>query len=1707
MNEIKEKIDWEVRIMKYCAEIESNTGLAQKYHKNIKKIEEWYLKMYDKYQTIFKTEMVYQLFQKEQIAGGNDEIVFDMLNNYEDGFDTKVSVFAMTEILCRHLLSVFSFGPENDGVLAFSQDDITFQNGVHKSWFNYQGGLIDLTEIVQYFFEKENVVIPGVDLSILLDERYVRNRLIHKGEFEACLSGIRRFNILRNILIFMDEEARARLPEFVYPDDCICDMQGFFDLTNAMDFKDTTTILVTGSMLDLNQSYVSDFLGLPWNIVLDFSGGLQNQGMRALIPSNRIHQQTISMRTAQNIIKNLSLSQNYTEWLICGDYLTPCLPEGNSLENLVTGKDAFYIGDRRTYSNYIDGIMKGICNIAKNRLKSVTIVFMYADDTVANKLLKYCEELLYKSVSYSFAGIYYWDAKTQNDLFTRVFGDYVYDIEDVSDRFHVYPCDLVSFLKGLQKYGIGEQLEQMNEISDIKEIPSSTSYVEISQNLSYDLERFFDVLYKNCGKYTVNREELLQKFYRGGVAPWSAFYDGNVIDLVPDEDKHGNKIHKIKSVLGRLPDRKTDKIFYIEHAPGIGGSTLLRSIGWELSKEYPVLLIHNYDKVYTKKVLEQLYDTVKRAFVVLADETFSELEDLEVDIKNLQRPCALVVSIRDTNVTSSGHTRLPLKKISALAEKQLRSLFKANSPLNMEEKNLKDSKYDEFIHQDSYMRSPFMIGLYYMDREFYGVESYVSRAVDAVSNNKELSVLGFIALADIYGQVDLPKILINKYLGLSINANYVATHNYVQSILLYNSKTASYKSKHPLISKKMLNLCSLKLYQVDFSEKMREWAFAYIDFIIDECRNGFQDVYQTLLEKVFIRNRVAAVDGISQSDFSQYIEKVQLPEHRVDILEYLAQKCKEYTVLITPEENPQIYLMTSHFYGHLARLYGKKDSGIRNYEKALNSSRISMEYMEIGGEKDSRIYHMHAKTRSDKLIYEWETYYPEEYIISNEMYDNYEDEIRDICRIYDQSAEYGGGDYAYPSEMDLLIKYIRFVYRKKGIDNKQNLDKLTETQQEFRTNIGIINDQLDGYEFDDNMVSAIDGLIRIYRTEIMLGDYGSTIQYYENKLNNALRNHEMPSVVERYRAGFINAKIEKCKIREGKRWIFNPNTSQKDVCDILDNLELALAQGYDDQNFRSRQRRATLYNNWMTVAKYSSRAISNGIAYALEWKALEEKDKQIDPRPYYYLYVLYYLSVLEGNIDNKKYLQEYQILSAKKATQAGKSLNYIRDLLIEGKGMGQLLEIHYIESGMADKIGDSNKLREMEGRYVDTVPGKGIVELKRPVAWLRYIAKFDLLKQNSVGESQLTHELKFYGGFSYEQIVAINSSIKDLTTGENDIGEEKKENQLATINEIETECSDIVKSTTNVIEKLDAESKVIRKSIGFIPERIVQDRQYPSIYYLNGYVEDGRQAGLSSNDIERFGDETVYNYGSTLNILSALSKKMSFEVAIVKEDERRCKVSLFDMHIKLEEFLDEAIKIDFSDVNSLQRQEVASFNPDDGSLKTDGVNYYLNGFLPNNRRGGLCSTDIQRFGESIKQYGTNEDVLLRLKKLSSFNVVVKDDTNPFRCTVSLFDAGLSLEELLEENEQLPEIETAEESAVESEKEIIILPDIIDNNIILYNCDFSKANSISGEFQYKGTIYKGIIIHVTPKMMKKLKTQQRIQARVISKDEKQYILRI
>lgn len=1693
-------------MIKYCNQIEKDKDLAKKYCRNLEKAAEWYIRQHKNYESMLRSEMIKQLVDFEfELDEQWDS--FNILDNYEDNFGAKLNLFVVADILSKHMLSTFSFGPENTEVLNFSNVECA------KSWFEYNGDVRCVSEILYYYMVQNYGGCKGIDLSVLQEERNVRNRLTHAGDISVCLSAIRCYNIIRKMLLFMDESLEGKLPEFESPDLSECDMQGFFSHTQNLELNngDSTTILVIGSMLDMKKSDLKEFLNLPWNLVLDFSGGDLNGGMRMLVEHRQIHKQKITHSLASTVISQLRLNLNYTEWMVLGDYLSPFYKSKSErekafIENMILGKEPFYHGTGKGYKKYLSNILNGVCKAAAKQMRPVNIIYVYYDISMAKSFLRECEELL-DSVTYSFTGVYYWDKEAIEQIKNNVY-DYEIEKDELEQQFAVFPCALDKFLSGLNKYDIGNR-ENMRDVQrEEKKLPSADGDMEISQNLAYDLERFFEVLYKGIGEKDPESHKKIQDFFHGKEAPWVAFQNNRVVDLVSKSDNE-RYINKIKSVLGRIPDKKSDKILYLSHVPGIGGSTMLRSIGWALHDDYPVLLINSYDKIDTEKHLRDLYDTVKKPFVVLADENFSCLEELENDIKNIQRPCILVASIRESNIVISKYDKIQLKRISGKAETQLRELFKDNSSLSVAEKKEKDDGYKDFIDQDiTSMRSPFMIGLYYMEKEFYRIGDYISQIITAITDVKEFMAVGFISMADIYGQEALPKIFVNKFLGISPREDYVKGHSYIQSALLSDNKMANYRSKHHLLSLNLLDQCSLRLYGVVFEEKIFDWSKNFIDAVLRECQSGFQEKYQIVLEQIFIKNKITNEGGDNQTSFSKLIETEKIPERRVKILEYLAKQSEHYAKRYDPEKEPKVYMMTSHFYGHLARLYSKKDSGIANYNLAIDTSQLSMHYMKLSGGEDSRVYHMHAETIKNKLQYDWDQLALEDELgecnVSKEMYENFEDEIRRACDIYDQAAQYGSPDYAYTSEISLLINYLEFVYEKKHIYSEKDLRNLSEEQQQMRMDINSIIDILEGIELDDNAYEFYNRMLDEYYNNIMLNDFGSTIEYYENGLTNALQNGEIASIVESKREGLINARIAKCKIKSssGLR-IFNPKTPADEVETILKLIETAMDQGFDNSRFNSRQRRASLYNRWFIIAKYSNRTVSNGIEVALQWKDIVEFDKRIDPRPYYYLYVLYYLSVLEGNVDNEKNIEEFRRLSEKKATQAGRKLDVMQDILLDGKGMAQLRDTRSVESLVKAATDSSLKKRELGGRFVEIITKVGAIELRQPKQWIRKRAKFRMLERNTVGESQYSHDVKFYGGFSFEQIVAINESVKDITAGE-----EFSSHNIVTSKKILEES---VQSEEGKCRRMAVEN-TMNERVLFYPKYLTKTLSGDA--YLNGSLADGRQGGINSGDIERFGKK-VKKYGGGINILQLLKEVTEFEVIVSKKslaNKDRYTLSIYETKIDLDEFLEPYMK----PLNNFQKQDYSRiksvrFYPDKMQYKYDRRNrMQLNGTVDENKQAKLISTDIERFPEEeVDAFGGVESIMEQLEQMKIVDACVfKENRN--ECTISLYETNRSLGDILKFRE--PEKEGGKEKSQNNvtvqnvERQEVGLPELKGEPVVFK--DFIvKGTSLVGMIEVEGKQYSAMIPSLKGKAIKDMKKKKSINAKVISQNEKYYILRV
>lgn len=195
--------------------------------------------------------------------------------------------------------------------------------------------------------------------------------------------------------------------------------------------------------------------------------------------------------------------------------------------------------------------------------------------------------------------------------------------------------------------------------------------------------------------------------------------------------------------------------------------------------------------------------------------------------------------------------------------------------------------------------------------------------------------------------------------------------------------------------------------------------------------------------------------------------------------------------------------------------------------------------------------------------------------------------------------------------------------------------------------------------------------------------------------------------------------------------------------------------------------------------------------------------------------------------------------------------------------------------------------------------------------------------------------------------------------------------------------------------------------------------------------------------------------------------------------------------------------------------KVLLFFPDE--LVQSYPNSYLNGSLPNGMRGGIGTQDIEKYdSEEISKYGDSLDILQKLQQIGNFEVIVENCKNSKRCRLSLHRTGKSLSEVLSKQPQeklevkVPAMKINEiVSGGEKQTEKKILPFLKkDTDLLLFDYQI-KGKQICGFIRINGyrESFPAVVPSVTKKMMKTLKDKTRLPVKYVSKNEKQYILKL
>lgn len=1463
----------------YCEEIETGSKKSNlpDLQEHFLRIKEWYKKQHLDFQELLSNEMYSALKNKlgEQLQS---------ISSLSDNLHSKLSLFSVAEWVCKHILSCFSYGPK--------VVDGTLLNGTkqERSWFEVNYDFPSLVEILQYQLKKYNA---GSDLNlyVLLEDRDVRNKLTHAGKTEICLSAIRFYNVLRDMLIFLEPESSAELPRFVYPKSLNCNINDFFAHANDFDFENNTTILCVGSLHDISREHKELLANLPWDFVIDFDGFSDFGGLSAAVKRKNVNKQLLT----KNVAYNLVYTKGFTHWLKCGEFVNYTHAQNKGLDSqivsLLTAQQPFYDGinfnDTPVYRNDIITKVIEVCATVHN---PVVIVYLHGDEDIAKSVISACERKLI-NISYSFTGVYYISASSSKKIENDVFSAYISYGSDYSNEYSFLCGDLESFLTDLSQYR--DQLPVEVNSSTGKRLPSINGTDEVSANDYTNLFAYFETLYTDIGSDTLEESERqIENYRRGGYAPWCAFATGNVVETMLDIDyiKH---INKIKTNLGRIQQHSREKIFAIEHIPGIGGSTLLRKIGWDLHMDYPVLLIKKYDKQKTKSLITSLYDTLRKGIVILADSDLLDMEELERDIRNLDRPCVLIYSTRQSKNQHS-ENKIPLSKITSSSEKQLRVIFERCSPLSKSEINKKNSEYDKYITQDSSMHTPFIIGLYYMEKDFLGLKSYVEQIANEISDLTKYKAMAFICLADIYGQCLIPATLINNFINIHPSANMLEGYSHMKGIFIRQTKNGmtTYKSKHYLLSKKMLDFCCQKIYYTDSITALSSLALDFVTFMLKACENNFSELYRDILEKIFITSR--SVDAIGQSNFSQIIEKIITPEARKNVLLQLAERTAEIADKRDVDKVPELFMMTAHFYGHLSRMCSKSDMGSVNFKEAQKYVSKAIEYMEMCNKTDPVVLHMYGESKLSALQQDCKELslvnasYPEIDYIS------FEDQIRDTSEIFEKVAEAGSPEYAYTSKMAMYIEYLVFVYKTKNINTSADFNKLSDVQRGYQVAINELIESLDEISMGETSYSIFIRLTNKYRSNIMLNDFGNAINFYDNRLKELLqKSPDAVMEIVSARAGLVHSLLGKYKINAKDGTSYYSDIPDSDIDRILALLDATLEQGFDINRYHERQRRMSVCNTWFKIAKFSKRPIEQGIHVAQKWADYEEKHPNKDARPYYYLYVLYYLSILDGNISNSSESLKYQKVAYDKARFLGQNTENIRDLLVNGIGMSRLHEIHQINSTIDGIRNNLIKPMRFSGVLEKVEAKKGYVVLREPLGWIKATAKFKTGEGNTLSEMQQSHKVEFYGGFSFEQISAIDVFVKDIDANES----------------LNDKVSKFTNQVSKAMDKITNHTSLklyykIGDQVLFLPKYIYSDYNNGTKAYVNGLVGETK-AGVSIDDLLQYSENELNKHGGIQKVLESISQMSSDINVIVKNvsNKGNLSVSIYDTGKTLDEIL------------------------------------------------------------------------------------------------------------------------------------------------------------------------------------------------------------
>ena len=1394
-------------MLKFCTDLENPHGRHHSelpdYQMRVKRITNWYCQNYEKYSELLKTELYSQMQASLNASAGSDvlDAVFNSLS-YE--FEAKTSYSNVFEALMKLILSMYSYGPSYDfynnlGVSRSDFSDSSRKDYTPWSWLKDSSNAMVMAELVAVVLRQANVECD-FDLKALLSDRTQRNESTHSAAKIDCMTAIREYNSIRGMIVFLDSDEEDQLPRFTA--DCPFEYDTFLQRPCNFNFDDYATILLIDSAHDAREDRRQAVSNLPWDIVIDLDGYSDQGGLLKSVVHNRIQREVL---TTANMGKIPDPIRGQTLWLRCGQYLNLNYFPNNSNSIEIPAYSTFLIDDNESKKLYKTVLTKTFEHIIDKALKldrmlnivAVTDNAKIVENLVSSLNNRNCDEYFLSWVGLS----------TMSDFVKNKYDD----DEDRSTHYRYLSCPTDQFFESLYEHRYS--WIPRTAINLDFAIPGANGLISVTENDRNNLNPYFDVLYQGCETIDVDEvQEQPEGLFHGGRASWHSIACGEALSLMKD-GKLSDIVQKIKTILGKTQEKSQQSLFFLNHTAGIGGTTLARQLAWKLHDEYTVLDVKRFDRQKTISLIQNLYDNVigKAPIVIIAEDTLTNIDTLCDDFLSINRRCILLIACRDSNKLCNKYQdchKEPFMQLTDSTVTQLKNRFKDSSPLDKKLLEQRYRNFDSDIIGDK--RTPFIIGLYFMEESF-NIETYIDKALENCPPS-HAEMLACLAFCDKYDCKELPASFVNRALGLQRKQSFLRISPGAASLVCQSSRgnIEEYYFKHPLLSEQFL----IAYCKINFHEDNRFMLVHLAKYLIGCIAHlGREHISEDLLDvliSIIIQNK-----GNSEYEYSgqlsTLLNDIGMPESQCELIQFLADQFQPHAdKILSEEENEkdgmnyyaserQILRLVSHAFAHLGKLYTKV---IINYEKAEKFLRLAENYMP---DEDPVIYHMYGNAIYHKLLDEWS----QSSVLTGDPakipFADYEQRVHRAYELFANTCEFGSPQYGFIGQLNLLYEYLSFVYKVLGIKtDADKKEKLTRSQMNIQTRFDDTLEEARTYdEFDDQAKRTIQKKEDQFRSEIMMGNYGKTIEYYNNLIDNAKRSHDI-SAWETALHGLVSARIRYAREKTCSGSLYSKEKAPKEM---LDNIDILLKQQYDAKSYSDYVRRSALFHHWMQFAKILNRPVNEGLIKVRDWLDAENRmHGGKNQEPYYYQQALLYLDMLDGSkrsADIQAISAEIRSLDISRQFDRKRGrLDRPRDLIVSGIGMGRMLDISDCKNFEDIAVRISPAMCDptaLEGHF-DSAPSASLAAFSvyTPLAWKgeKALSEIGRMVKNSLSEQQINHNVIFYAAFSVRGLLAISDSVRDLTTNEpfdkdlilmalNDVSARSAQENLASVSTLE----------------------------------------------------------------------------------------------------------------------------------------------------------------------------------------------------------------------------------------------------------------------------------------------------------------------------------